>query len=60
MTKFDTQQQAARAAHIRQHRREADALARRAAHASRMGNEKAANKWARKSKQMRDRADVWS
>jgi hypothetical protein len=53
------QQAAARAAHIMQHRREAEALNRRAAHALRMGSEKRANKWARKAKQMQERAALW-
>lgn len=53
------QQAAARAAHIIAHRREADALERRAAHAARMGSEARANKWARKAKQMRERANLW-
>lgn len=53
------QQAAARAAHIIASRRESEALQRRAAHAARMGNEKAANKWARKARQMRERADMW-
>lgn len=49
----------ARAAHIIAQRRESEALQRRAAHALRMGNEKAANKWARKARQFEARADVW-
>jgi len=53
------QQAAARAAHIIAHRREAAALQRRAAHAARMGNESAANKWNRKARQMQERAELW-
>ncbi len=52
-------QAAARAAHMIASRREADALHRRASHALRQGDERAANKWARKARQFETRATIW-
>jgi len=46
----------AKRAHVYATRKEAEALQRRADHARRMGNEEAANKWARKSKLMKAQA----